>query len=131
MNFADEFEKLMTDTGRRHADSPNEIVAAGEAFVAECTEGYGWGIYEYRNELGVRSAIDSALRSPALASHPEFRGFEARVAEIDARFAALVTAGPEVEGPDRPWWIRRLPPTGGEELAGDAKRLYGAELTVV
>ena len=45
MNFADEFEKLMTDTGRRHASSPNEIVAAWEAFVAECTRGYGWGIY--------------------------------------------------------------------------------------
>jgi YD repeat-containing protein len=129
--FADEFARLMASGGRRRPSSPNEIVEAWEAFVVECEDGYGWGTYEYKNELDVRDAIESALRAPMLGEYPELDVFQARVAEIDTRFMALLAAGPEVSGPDHPWWSRRLPCTGGQEFASDVRRLFGMELTVV
>ena len=63
--FADEFEQLMASGGRRRS-SPNEIIDAWEAFVAECEDGYGWSIYEYQSELGMRGALETVLRPPLL-----------------------------------------------------------------
>lgn len=99
--------------------------------MVECEDGYEWGIDEYGNELGVRDAIESALHAPVLGKYPELGAFRVRVAEIDAKFMALLSEGPEVRGPKHTWWSRRLPHAAGPELASDARRLFGVELSVM
>jgi hypothetical protein len=121
----------MASDGRHRLTSPNEVIDAWKKFVAECENGYGWSIYEYENELGIRGAIESALHSSALEKYVELAVFQDRVTEIDKRFGVLLAAGFEVGGSDQPWWRRRLPGIGGEELASDARMLYGVKIVVV
>jgi hypothetical protein len=130
-SFAEEFEYLMARNGGRRAFSPNETIDAWQSFVAECEDGYTFGIYEFENDLSVRDRIHLALQSATLSRYEELSTFRVRSAEIDKRFKALVAAGPKVRANEERWWRRRLPAVGGEELADDATRLYGVEITVV
>ena len=129
-NFADRVVKILSAVGFRRIVSPNDLVDAWAAFVSECEDGYGWDIYEYRNELALRDAIADLLDSEELARYAEFGGFQARTAQLDERFKAVLAGGPDVLGEGSPWWRRRIPGRAGAEFVQDAKAQFGVELQV-
>lgn len=55
------------------------LVAKWKAFVEAVEKGYGFGLYDYRNDLDVRSLLDAG-------------GVGAQVAGLDQRFEACLTA---------------------------------------
>ena len=52
------------------------LIAKWKAFVESVEQGYGFGLYDYRNDLDVRSQL----------------GAQADVADLDKRFQAVLTA---------------------------------------
>lgn len=55
------------------------LIAKWKVFVEAVEKGYGFGLYDYRNDLDVRSLLDAA-------------GAGTQVADLDKRFEACLTA---------------------------------------
>ncbi|MEV4348790.1 hypothetical protein AB0J83_30400 [Actinoplanes sp. NPDC049596] len=113
------------DNGWSRLRTADVMVDAWSSFVAQCSQGYDMSIYEYENDLSVRSMIERLLTDEELAGFPEFAGFAARVAEIDARFRALLQEGVEIRDSAAAWWERGVPRMAGAELAEDFHVMFG------
>lgn len=92
-------------------------------FVADCEAGYGWNVYEYHNDLSVRDRLEACL-------HEMSADDSAQVAEIDARFQALLQPGVQVGPEDGPWWHRGVLRYGGPELAAELREWFQVEVEV-
>lgn len=100
------------------------MIAAWEAFIAECSDGYSWDISEYRNELRVRNDIEVLVSSERLLRYDEHKEFCRAVYALDNEFTQL---GHEKwqfpSGSD--WWERLVPKKSGRELARYCRQVYG------
>ena len=92
-------------------------------FVRECEAGYGWNVYEYHNDLSVRGRLQATLDE----GDPELA---AQVAEIDARFRALLQPGVQVGPEEDPWWHRGVLRHAGPELASELKDWFQVDVEV-
>lgn len=127
--FVDRFLEVQREHGSRQPLLPATMIDAWRDFVDECTRGYGWNIYEYDNDLGIRAALERALRDEGLAEMPELAWVRRDVEEIDQRFRGLLS---HVRLPHRThWWELHPPRAAGVELASDFKAQHGIDLDVV
>ena len=120
----------MTETAPRtdtHGPSPAELLDDWRALVAECERSYDWNAYEYHNDLIVRDRVATALEGMDDARRTPYA---AEVAEVDARFRALLQPDVQVGPEEDPWWRRGVPRFAGAELARDLKEWFGVEVEV-
>jgi hypothetical protein len=104
-------------------DSPAMLLDEWRDFVQECEAGYPWNAVEYHNDLSFRDRIEAGLADadPAVA---------AEVAELDARFRALLQPGVQVGPEEDPWWHRGVLRYAGAELAVGLKEWFQVEMEV-
>ena len=92
-------------------------------FVAGCEAGYGWNVYEYHNDLAVRDRLEAGVA--------ELDADEAAsLAQVDARFRALLQPGVEVGPAEDPWWHRGVLRYAGAELAKELKEWFQVDVEV-
>ena len=90
-------------------------------FVAGCEAGYGWNVYEYHNDLAVRDRIAAGLDEMDADA-------AAQVAEVDARFRALLQPGVQVGPEEDPWWHRGVLRYAGPALAAELKEWFSVDV---
>lgn len=112
-----------------HGPSSEHLLEEWAQVVRECEAGYEWNVYEYHNDLGVRDALERIVSDPDRA-HEERAEVALRLAEIDARFQALLQPGVQVGPAEDPWWHRGVPRRAGAELAAELKEWFGADVEV-
>lgn len=87
------------------------LVAKWKAFVEAVEKGYGFGLYDYRNDLDIRSLLADA-------------GHSGIVEELDQRFQATLTARKikiwESDSPDA-FWCYGYPKKTNAEFKQDLK----------
>ncbi len=129
--FLERFAAVADEEGRRSGWSPAAYLEVWAAFTADCENGYQGNIYEYENDISVRDVIEKALTSLGPAEDAAVTVFADAVAEIDARFAAVLNSGPAIRDETVPWWRRRLPVSGGHEFAADVRQHFSVTLSPV
>lgn len=90
-----------------------QLTAKWRKFVESVESGYSFGLYDYRNDLDVRSLIADASRTPTET-----------VAELDRRFLAATTKRKlKVWESDsaNPFWIFGIPRKSCPEFKQDLK----------
>lgn len=116
----------MTQSETRAAargESPEVLLETWRAFVGACERGYEYNVMEYHADLSVRDRLE-ALRPQADT------GFEARLAEQDARFRELLQPGVQVGPEGDAWWHRGVPRYAGGDLAAGFREWFDAEVQV-
>jgi len=63
-----------------------ELVEWWNNFVEQCEDGYGWTIYEYDDEIGVRDYLDAVLNDRSVMELPNAGELLKQVEGIDERF---------------------------------------------
>lgn len=110
-----------------HAEAVHErtgmLLDEWREFVASCEAGYGWNVYEYHNDLAVRDRLQTTLEEMDAAE-------AAQVAEIDARFRALLQPGVQVGPEEDQWWHRGVLRYAGPELAAGLKDWFSVDVEV-
>ena len=112
---------METHEGLLH-EAPAEMLDEWRRVVREIEAGYSWNVYQYHNDLSVRDRLEAAI-----ADDPELA---AEVAEVDARFRALLQPGVQVGPEEDPWWHRGVPRYAGPELAAEMKEWVQADVEV-
>ncbi|HEV3049262.1 MAG TPA: hypothetical protein VGX50_03095, partial [Longimicrobium sp.] len=79
--------------------------------------------YEYHNDLAVRDRLQTTLEEMDAAE-------AAQVAEIDARFRALLQPGLQVGPEEDQWWHRGVLRYAGPELAAGLKEWFSTDVEV-
>lgn len=113
-------ESLPNDT---ETESAEELLDEWRGLVEACEQGYEYNVMEYHADLSVRDRLETRLRGA-----PPVEGFAAQVAEVDARFRALLQPGVEVGPADDPWWHRGVPRYAGSALADGMREWFGVEV---
>lgn len=104
--------------------SPQALLEAWRGLVEACENGYEYNVMEYHADLAVRDRLERCLRSPGRAD----ASLAAQVAEVDARFRALLQPGVEVGPENDPWWHRGVPRYAGTDLAEGMHEWFGVEV---
>ena len=106
------------------AASPPLLLEEWRRVVDDCEQGYEYNVMEYHADLSVRDRIEACLRMPGRTD----ADFAARVAEVDARFRALLQPGVEVGPEDDPWWHRGVLRYAGYSLADGLREWFSVEV---
>lgn len=96
-----------------------------EQLVEFVEDSYHDNIDEYRLDLRVRTHLEEGVQAPD--APPWTRE---KLAEIDARFRALLLPERVEEDPLVPWWYAQIPKYVGKQLAADFKVWYGISVEV-
>lgn len=105
-------------------ESPEILLKEWRRFVDDCELGYEYNVMEYHADLSVRDRIEACLHPPGRAD----AGFAAQVADVDARFRALLQPGVEVGPEDDPWWHRGVLRYAGYALADGLREWFSVEI---
>jgi hypothetical protein len=127
--FLEAFREAARSLGSWRLLTPTEVVGSWRGFVEQCEEGYADSIFEFHNDLSVRTLIMKLLEHPALLDYEQMGWVREEVAAIDDRYGALLLDSDL--RPGRPWWEARVPRIAGEELAADFKERYGVNVDIV
>ncbi|WP_328400300.1 hypothetical protein OHS70_23875 [Streptomyces sp. NBC_00390] len=130
MLFLDRYVEILRSAGRRHPATPHQALEEWSDFVEYCREGYGSTIFEYWDDISIRSFLQSIVDDVVVRETSESVWFLAEVYRIDEQFKTVLADGFNVTG-GRGWWERRIPRIGGEELARTVSEQYGFEMEVV
>jgi len=114
--FLERFATATKEEGRRSGWSPATYLEVWAAFTEDCENGYQGNIYEYENDISVRDVIEKALTSLVPAGDAALAVFADAVAEIDARFAAVLNSGPSIRDESVPGGIADYPAVVGTSL---------------
>jgi hypothetical protein len=87
-------------------------------------------IYEYENDLSIRSGIQLLLDDERVRKTIGFLDLSARVREIDTEFIGLLQDGVEIGNSSDPWWKRGVLKRAGSELANDFMEIFGVHVQV-
>jgi hypothetical protein len=109
----------------------DSFVQAWRSFIGVCARGYDMNIYEYENDLSIRSGIQLMLDDERVRNTIGFVDLSTRIAEIDAEFRELLQDGVEVGNSGDPWWKRGVLKEAGAELAADFMEMFGIYIQVV
>lgn len=125
--FLEEFRKLLDRQNWDKNLDPTTLLDWWLSMIATCEEGYFHNIYEYTNDLHVRSRIEVVLTDPRLQHAPRFDNFAAQVAQLDERFRSLLMPGVTIPGGEH-WWEQGVLKQAGVEYANDVKTLYNIDI---
>jgi hypothetical protein len=114
---------------QEHGPASADLLEEWAQLVRECEAGYEWNLYEYHTDLQVRDALERIVSDHARA-HEERAEVATRLAEIDARFEAILQGGVEVGPEEDPWWHRGVPRLAGPDLAAELREWFGVEVEV-
>jgi hypothetical protein len=114
---------LLISAHSGYADlAPEALLASWKFFVKSCEEGYTFNEAEFDNDRRVRNAIAILLGDDELKAYPEWEPWAREIADLDARYRAIVIPIPRHSGP---WWMSSVPKWAGHELVDDVLRIYG------
>ncbi|MFI8104004.1 hypothetical protein [Streptomyces sp. NPDC086023] len=130
MQFLERFRELAGDLRRSPGLTPHRAVEEWSDFVDDCAEGYEGTLFEYWDDLTIRSFLQRVIDDPAIKETPELAWFKSEIHRADEIFARLLAQGFEVTG-GRGWWERKLPRIAGHEMAANIKEQYGHEVEVI
>lgn len=130
-----EFDRLVREmtagSGWRGLKSGREFVDAWRSFVGQCAAGYDMSIYEYENDLSIRTEIQRLLNDPQLRQVEGYDEFYALISSIDRDFKTLLQEGVEIGTAGGQWWIGGVLRHAKEELAEDFMDIHGVRVRVV
>jgi hypothetical protein len=124
------FDELIPERLRSRYKGPSTLLDAWESLVEESSDGYGFGLDEFRNDLWVRDFIERLAMDHRVVDDPVRNEFRAAVDAVDARFKSLLQPDVHIGSPDAPWWWRGVLRYADEEYADDVRRGYGVEVEV-
>ncbi|SRR6266498_3359478 len=81
-----ETEEFLGRNGRPTKNFPWDVIERWERLVDTCASCYGWGFYEFDDEVRVRTLLERALADPRLAVYPQLQDIQRRVEVADDRF---------------------------------------------
>ncbi|MBB4884967.1 hypothetical protein [Streptomyces netropsis] len=128
--FLDRFRELAGSLGRASSLTPHRAIEEWSDFVDDCMEGYEGTLFEYWDDMSIRSVLQRVIDDPVVKGVPELAWFESEVRRVDEKFAHLLTKGFEVRG-GRGWWERKIPRVAGREMAENVREQYGYEIEVI
>ncbi|MBB4944791.1 hypothetical protein F4556_000326 [Kitasatospora gansuensis] len=123
--------EIAKSAGWQRFQSCDDFVNAWISFVDQCASGYDMSIYEYENDLAVRTAIQILLVDGRMRRLEGFEEFELRVQRTDEYFKGLLQDGIETRDQKDFWWQRGVPKFAGAELADDFMNLFGVSVRAV
>lgn len=121
------FKEFLGRNGWPVTSTPWDVTERWEQFVDTCSSCYQWGIYEFDDEVRVRTLLDRAFSDPRLASYPEIAEMRERVKQADARFRSLLS-DQTIRDEQTPWWLRGVLARAGDEYCDDVKRIYSIDV---
>ncbi|MCM1972674.1 hypothetical protein [Streptomyces sp. G1] len=130
MLFLDRFRELAVDLGRSPRLTPHRAIEEWSEFVDDCMEGYEGTLFEYWDDLSIRSFLQRVIDDSMLKEVPELTWFKSEVQRVDEKFASLLAQGFEARG-GRGWWERKIPRVAGHAMAENVKEQYGYEVEVI
>ncbi len=122
--FLKKVNKLLANHNKKEL-SPSSLVTLWDEFVSECEDIYGWTIYEFDNEIGIRDCIDIILNEKEMYIFPEFKEFKSLIDSIDRRFNDLLQKNNYRTEVGNKWWRKGILKFAGEEYCSDIFNLYG------
>ncbi|MEV0884579.1 hypothetical protein AB0J03_12175 [Streptomyces microflavus] len=130
MLFLDRFRELAVDLGRSPGLTPHHAIEQWSEFVNDCIEGFEGTIFEYWDDISIRSFLQRVIDDSAVGTTPELEWFREEVCRVDERFSDLLAQGFDVPG-GRGWWERKVPGVAGREMAENVREQYGYHVDVV
>jgi hypothetical protein len=129
-SYPTKVQKIFQQRGWRSDVSANDLLKKWELFVEICRRGYGDNIYEYQNDLSVRTMIEAILAAPEMQEYPELREYRQNVEKVDKLFRNLLH--PTYNFPNREyWWERGVVKYADQDLVNDLREQYGFEIAQV
>jgi hypothetical protein len=123
--FLGRFNAVVRTAGGQTPQWPSRLLDHWKGFVEECEGGYGSTIYEFENDLAVRTIIEAVLTDAQLSDEPDLEQFRREVAAWDDRFRAACRSDVRIGKADAPWWAQAVPRDAAGDFAEDLQRLYG------
>jgi len=120
--FDEAFRKICIVCGYKPPISAHKAVEFWKIFIDECQNGYGWTVFEYFDEIGIRDLIEKALNDPNIKLINGFLDFRGLVYTLDKRFAEVTLADDFFESEN--WWNRKLPKFGIRDFITSLKQTY-------
>jgi hypothetical protein len=121
------FKEFLGKNGWQVTDTPWDVIERWEQFVDACSSCYQWGIYEFDDEVRVRTLLDRAFSDPQLIGYPQITEMRERVTQADARFRNLLS-DQTIRDERKSWWLRAVLARAGDEYRDDAKRVYSIDV---
>lgn len=87
-----------------------EALDLWDTFISDCENGYGWTVFEYRNELSIRTIIEEALQNDDIQQFQDYEEYKMSILELDKRFKEIVLNKDFFIGTY--WWEKKLPKIG-------------------
>jgi hypothetical protein len=122
------FDELLPERLRSRYNGPSSLLDAWRGVVEDASEGYGFGLDEFKNDLWVRDFIERLTTDPRVLGDPVRDEFRAAVDAVDSRFRALLQPDVHIGPPEAPWWQRGVLRQADEEYADDLRQGYGVEV---
>jgi hypothetical protein len=126
-SFRDAATAVLIAASRGSVFPPEVLLASWRQFVESCEQGYADNWFEFSNDRWVRRAIEILLCDVGLSAYPEWDEWAQAVADLDARYRAILIPLPGEPGP---WWESSVPRIAGRDLAEDVLLYYGVHLEV-
>ncbi|MFD8492666.1 hypothetical protein [Amycolatopsis sp. NPDC059657] len=94
------------------AHQVSKMLDQWEQLIEFVEDSYHDNIDEYRYDISVRTALENSVLLPDAPAWTR-----EKLAELDARFQALLLPGRVDDDPAVPWWYARIPRYAGRQLA--------------
>jgi hypothetical protein len=104
--------------------SPAPLLHQWEEFVRQRESVYGFGIYEFENDITVRDQIQRLLDELLLRTHTQLGEFETEVFRVDERLRTLLRPDVTIDPDSQYWWRRGVLRAAGHEYRRDIAELF-------
>jgi hypothetical protein len=121
------FKEFLGRNGWEVANAPRDVIERWEQFVHACSSYYQWGLYEFGDEVRIRTLLDRAFSDPQLTGYPQIEKMRQRVTQADARFRSLLH-DQSIRDERSLWWLRAVLARAGDEYRDDVKRIHAIDV---
>ncbi|XZF13794.1 hypothetical protein ACTHGU_18590 [Chitinophagaceae bacterium MMS25-I14] len=108
--------------------SLSTLLSTWEGLMKECIDGYSFSLYEFDDEIGVRSNIELLMKSEILKPFSDFSFFLNEISRIDSELRKHLVLDVLKINSGSSWWKNCLPAAATHEFIDTVKTLYGADI---
>ncbi|WMJ72551.1 hypothetical protein RCC89_05160 [Cytophagaceae bacterium ABcell3] len=123
VTFNNTFKYISSAAGYSGSCNAEVALSLWKDFVEECKEGYSWTVWEYMNEVDIRTIIQKVLDHPDIKNFPDYQEYKQEVLKYDEEFRGIILTKDYFDNDY--WWERKLPKCGYGDFIDTLRNAYG------